>query len=1170
VTTNNAVLYPSISFAPIRARALASLAVIALLCLLPSISVAQGALPIQWMYSQISQVTGVAYSPNGALFAVAGQGGIQIYSSTTGTLVASLPTAATNGVTSIAFSPDGKKLVDGGGNALGGVLELWSVMTGNLDQALNTSANQGIASVAFSSDGVTVADGGSTFTNNIYSGVLELWNASTGVQITTLSTAATAVLSVAISPDGSTVLDGGDNGQGGVLELWNVSTGGLTLSLNTSANEDVAAVAFSPDGKTLADGGQGQQGGVLELWNFATGAQISTLATSANYIVNSVAFSSDGKTLADCGQNYTTGGELELWNFSAGTLISTLATTANNVLNSVAFSPSGAVLLDGGLSFDFTTTVSEGVFETWTVPGGTPGLSVSTGPGRLVSSVAISPDGTTLADGGAVLSATLGILELWNNTTGKLATSLNTAANLGVSSVVFSPNGTDLADCGQSFNPATGVSAGVVEVWDALTGKLLQSFATSAISINSVAFSPDGTMIADCGQVFNSTTGAITPIIEIWSVTSGSLVSTIGTFASTVNSVVFSPDGTMIADGGQSTDPNTGITTGVLELWNVAAGTLVATLPTSATFVETAVFSPDGKTVADGGMSFDSNGNQTGIVEFWGVAKGNPLATPALAAGSGSVLSLAYSPDGAVLFVGTGGNLQTVSSVTYGLVGTYSVGNVTSLAVSSSGALFAYSSNNGAIVVAASPEINSDPVSSLIVTPSSVAGGSSATGTVTLSQPAPSLGAVVELSSGNPAVFVPASIIVAPGANSATFSVATTNVPSNVAATITATSGGVSTSATLSVTYVQPPLHSLTLSPTTIVGGNVATGTVTLGGPAGAGGVTVSISSSSSSASVVGTALVATGQTSGTFTITTAGVSTQTTSKIVASLSGQSQSATLTITPASLALVTVSPTAVLGGAGSTGTVSLSGNAGSGGYIVTLASSNSAATVPKSVTVPAGQSEATFAIKTSAVSTQKVVTISGKNGSVSKSATLTVNPPAITSITLSASAVVGSTSCTGTVTISAPAGIGGVSVSLTSSSTFATVPASVIVASGKTSAGFTVKTLAVPVQKEATISASSGGATQSATLAITAPVLVLVSVSPTSVVGGNFRNRNSDAERARRHGRVASEFGKQHSLCDCSNFRRGRCGQDDGHVHREDACRRCSGGGHADSNIWRRL
>ena len=92
-------------------------------------------------------------------------------------------------------------------------------------------------------------------------------------------------------------------------------------------------------------------------------------------------------------------------------------------------------------------------------------------------------------------------------------------------------------------------------------------------------------------------------------------------------------------------------------------------------------------------------------------------------------------------------------------------------------------------------------LSAVSVSPTSVVGGTAAQGTITLTGGAPGGGALVSLSSTNPSVAgVPASVTVAAGATSATFSVSTSSVTANTAVSITATYGGVSRTTTLTVT----------------------------------------------------------------------------------------------------------------------------------------------------------------------------------------------------------------------------------------------------------------------------------------------------------------------------------------------------------------------------------
>jgi sugar lactone lactonase YvrE len=92
-------------------------------------------------------------------------------------------------------------------------------------------------------------------------------------------------------------------------------------------------------------------------------------------------------------------------------------------------------------------------------------------------------------------------------------------------------------------------------------------------------------------------------------------------------------------------------------------------------------------------------------------------------------------------------------------------------------------------------------VSNVSVTPGSVTGGSSATGTVSLSGTAPTGGANVLLSSSNSAVAsVPSVVTVAAAARSKSFTVATFAVASAQIVTLTATRAGVTATTTLSVT----------------------------------------------------------------------------------------------------------------------------------------------------------------------------------------------------------------------------------------------------------------------------------------------------------------------------------------------------------------------------------
>jgi hypothetical protein len=300
-----------------------------------------------------------------------------------------------------------------------------------------------------------------------------------------------------------------------------------------------------------------------------------------------------------------------------------------------------------------------------------------------------------------------------------------------------------------------------------------------------------------------------------------------------------------------------------------------------------------------------------------------------------------------------------------------------------------------------------------------------------------------------------------------------------------------------------PSVASLSINPSSAKGGGTTTGTVTLSDVAPQGGEIVNLSSSYSPlVTVPATVTIPQGATSATFQITMAPVPSSANATITAIGNGI-QTAVLTVLPSSLTAVSVNPAAVTGGqANSTGTVTLDAPASVLGVTVALSSSNTAAaTVPASVTITSGSTTANFTVTTNGVSLSTPVTISG-TADVTQTATLTVNPPPLISVTLNPTSVIGGTPSTGTVTLNGPAPAGGAVVALSSNNGAATVPASVIVGAGATTANFTVTTSPVGAVTSPTITGTCNG-TQTATLTVNPPALASVSLNPTSVIGGNI-------------------------------------------------------------------
>jgi hypothetical protein len=196
-------------------------------------------------------------------------------------------------------------------------------------------------------------------------------------------------------------------------------------------------------------------------------------------------------------------------------------------------------------------------------------------------------------------------------------------------------------------------------------------------------------------------------------------------------------------------------------------------------------------------------------------------------------------------------------------------------------------------------------LSTLDINPSTVVGGDASSGTIVMSTPAPEGGAVISLSSSDPAVAsVPSTVTVPSNTFTGSFTILTSSVAASRSITITASYNGDTRTGTLTVTTPagDPPpatLQSVSVSPQTVTGGSGASGTVRLSGAAPQGGATVTLSSSNTSvASLPATVTVAGGASAASFSISTSAVSTSTAVTISAGYGGATVTSTLTVSAA--------------------------------------------------------------------------------------------------------------------------------------------------------------------------------------------------------------------------------------------------------------------------------
>lgn len=273
----------------------------------------------------------------------------------------------------------------------------------------------------------------------------------------------------------------------------------------------------------------------------------------------------------------------------------------------------------------------------------------------------------------------------------------------------------------------------------------------------------------------------------------------------------------------------------------------------------------------------------------------------------------------------------------------------------------------------------------LVLTPPTLPGGQTATGTLTLTFAAPAAGAVVSLSSDNPAAVVPATVTIPGGATTTTFSITTKAVPKSVIATIKATLGGLDQFAKLEIRSAR--ISAVSVAPASLTGGAPAVGTVTLDSPAAVpAGLVVSLSGSDPAGTVPATVTIPLGAATATFPVTTVVVPAPVTETLTATLDGISKTAALTIQPIQAVSLILTPSVVVAGVPSVGTVTVNAPAPPGGLVVTLSQTGAAETLPATATVPPGATSATFTVGTPIAGS---ATIAAVVGGQTRTATLTV-------------------------------------------------------------------------------------------------------------------------------------------------------------------------------------
>ncbi|MFM9266434.1 AAA-like domain-containing protein [Tychonema sp. BBK16] len=514
---------------------------------------------------------GVDISPNGQLIASgSGDTTVKLWRRD-GTLLKTL-TGFTASASKVKFSPDGEVIVASGADS---TLKLWR-QDGTL---LKTLIGHGaiVTQVVFSPDGKLIASASDN-------GTVKLWQRD-GTLLKTLSDIQSPVFSLAFTPDSKILATGNGDGQ---LQLW--QRDGSLLRTFTAHDAAINALAFSRNGEIIVSGSDDK---MLKFWSL-DGTSLNAIK-GHDSAIKDIAFSRLDDTLFSASWD----GTVKVWKLRSPLLKILRGHTAG--VWGVALSNDGRLVA--------SSSPKEVIF--W----GKDGISNRRfkGPNPQFSSVAIAPDGKTIATVSADQS-----IKLWSPN-GTFLNSLKGHQG-DIRKVAFSPD---------SNMVASSSSDRTVRLWR-LDGTQIATFRGHTAGTWGLAFSPDGSILV-------SSSGDKT--LKFWRLASvlnqkrevkseDSLFKTIQAHNSTVMNAAFSPNGELIASVSEDK---------MVKLWS-RDGKLLHTLKGHDSGIWSVAFSPDNQTIA--------TGSNDGIIKLW---KSNGTFLANLIGHSAGVKGLAFAADGKTL-----------------------------------------------------------------------------------------------------------------------------------------------------------------------------------------------------------------------------------------------------------------------------------------------------------------------------------------------------------------------------------------------------------------------------------------------------------------------------------------------------------------------------------------
>ncbi|HEY0432080.1 MAG TPA: caspase family protein, partial [Pyrinomonadaceae bacterium] len=593
-------------------------------------------LVLQTGYNNFFGATRLVFSPDGRLLATGTfrSNTIKLWETATGRELRNLSSGkqSTIGMSpAIAFSRDSRLIAAAAGE---NSVKVWDVTTGREVQTI-TSGDGGLAAslgginfIGFSSNNrlVTISD------------AVRVWDLATGQAVSTLGAGGLNALALmggeggaALSADGAQLARVSTDPEN-KIQFWDLNSGRLTREVELSGNDLVGVdMAFAPDGRLFLAGVVDKR---LKLWDVTTSRanerEVGTTGATGttNQVSNSVRFSRDARLLA-MSDGYT----VKLWDVASGREL-----PAVQAPNSGLFAMTGYVF--AGFSDD-GKKIATGGFDTptilWETESAKQLLKLS-GRTNMAYKVAFSADGNQLSSGGRTR---------WDLRTGR---GLRLTAGPTDNQFGFpSPDGRLLA----TFSP----NSNIVSILETPSGRKLQTLTPTlnGIVVQHISFSPDGNLLvvtynpsealmkqnSQSGQ-FRANNGAI----RIWDVKSGRELPAINP-ATQPSEAGFSADGRVLVTLGAMGD---------VTLWDTNSGSKLRDLKSSPMAgINQMMTGMSGMTPDQlKKMSRGKPGSMPQMPDLTAMSDMMTNIMGSMSAGTmgRTVTSLAFSPDGRTLAIG--------------------------------------------------------------------------------------------------------------------------------------------------------------------------------------------------------------------------------------------------------------------------------------------------------------------------------------------------------------------------------------------------------------------------------------------------------------------------------------------------------------------------------------